>query len=1033
MVLSDVCIKRPVFAAVLSLAILLVGMISYSRLAVRELPKIDQPIVTVTTSYRGASADVMESQVTKPLEDSLSGIEGVDILTSSSRAEQSDITITFKLSRDPDSAAADVRDKVSRVRGRLPQLIDEPVLAKTDADAFPILFIAFSSDRHTQMEQSDYANLYIRPRLGTLPGAADVRINGERKSSMRIWLDRGKLAAYKITTGDVEDAIRRQNVEIPAGRIESAKREFNVLSQTDLATPEQFGAIIVKDAGGYQVRVRDVAKVEVAPANERVITRFRGMPAISLGVIRQSTANTLDLAVAVRREVAEINKTLPPGMTLSMSYDSAVFIEESTKNVFRTIIEAMVLVALVIFIFLRNLRATLIPLVTIPISLIGTFTLLYAAGFSINVLTLLAMVLAIGLVVDDAIVVLENIYRNIEKGMEPVQAALLGSKEIGFAIIAMTLTLAAVFIPLAFGQTRTDRLFIEFALALAGAVIVSGFVALTLSPMMCSKLLRHEPKHGKVYNTIEAFFEWQTEAYKRLLAASLDRRWIGVVIWAVFAGVSAPLFLNLKSELAPLEDRGVIFGPFSAPEGSTIDYTAQYSRQMEAVYAGVTDATRYFVNSGNPSPDAGFSILILKPWAERTKSSAEIANEIRPKFRAIPGINAFPVTPPSLGGGRDKPVQFVVMTQAPYPELALMVARLQDEARKSPVLLNVDSDLRLSQPELRVNVNREKLGDLGIPVDTVGRTLETMLGGRVVTRFKQDGEQYDVIVQVTPDDRNTPTDISDIFVRSRSGDMVPLSNVTTLREGVSPRNLNHFNRLRSATVNAEIAPGYSLKEALDVMDAAAAKVLPQVQTDVLGQSREFKEGAATLLTSFALALCFIYLVLAAQFESFVDPFVILLTVPLSITGALMALWLTNNSLNVFSKIGLITLVGLITKHGILIVEFANQLQEQGKSVREAVIEAAVLRLRPILMTTGATVLGALPLAIASGAGAESRQQIGWVIVGGMTLGTLLTLFVVPTFYTVFARGHQRRGHPSIADQAKQDGLKPTSPVGQQGD
>ncbi|MCA3029989.1 MAG: efflux RND transporter permease subunit [Rhodocyclaceae bacterium] len=1033
MVLSDVCIKRPVFAAVLSLAILLVGMISYSRLAVRELPKIDQPIVTVTTTYRGASADVMESQVTKPLEDSLSGIEGVDILTSSSRAEQSDITITFKLSRDPDSAAADVRDKVSRVRGRLPQLIDEPVLAKTDADAFPILFIAFSSDRHTQMEQSDYANLYIRPRLGTLPGAADVRINGERKSSMRIWLDRGKLAAYKITTGDVEDAIRRQNVEIPAGRIESAKREFNVLSQTDLATPEQFGAIIVKDAGGYQVRVRDVAKVEVAPANERVITRFRGMPAISLGVIRQSTANTLDLAVAVRREVAEINKTLPPGMKLSMSYDSAVFIEESTKNVFRTIIEAMVLVALVIFIFLRNLRATLIPLVTIPISLIGTFTLLYAAGFSINVLTLLAMVLAIGLVVDDAIVVLENIYRNIEKGMEPVQAALLGSKEIGFAIIAMTLTLAAVFIPLAFGQTRTDRLFIEFALALAGAVIVSGFVALTLSPMMCSKLLRHEPKHGKVYNTIEAFFEWQTEAYKRLLAASLDRRWIGVVIWAVFAGVSAPLFLNLKSELAPLEDRGVIFGPFSAPEGSTIDYTAQYSRQMEAVYAGVTDATRYFVNSGNPSPDAGFSILILKPWAERTKSSAEIANEIRPKFRAIPGINAFPVTPPSLGGGRDKPVQFVVMTQAPYPELALMVARLQDEARKSPVLLNVDSDLRLSQPELRVNVNREKLGDLGIPVDTVGRTLETMLGGRVVTRFKQDGEQYDVIVQVTPDDRNTPTDISDIFVRSRSGDMVPLSNVTTLREGVSPRNLNHFNRLRSATVNAEIAPGYSLKEALDVMDAAAAKVLPQVQTDVLGQSREFKEGAATLLTSFALALCFIYLVLAAQFESFVDPFVILLTVPLSITGALMALWLTNNSLNVFSKIGLITLVGLITKHGILIVEFANQLQEQGKSVREAVIEAAVLRLRPILMTTGATVLGALPLAIASGAGAESRQQIGWVIVGGMTLGTLLTLFVVPTFYTVFARGHQRRGHPSIADQAKQDGLKPTSPVGQQGD
>jgi multidrug efflux pump len=1017
MILSDICIKRPVFAAVLSLVILLVGLISYSRLTVRELPKIDQPIVTVTTTYRGASADVMESQVTKPLEDSLSGIEGVDIMTSSSRAEQSDITVTFKLSRDPDSAAADVRDKVSRVRNRLPQNIEEPVLAKTDADAFPIMFIAFSSDRHTQMQQSDYANLYIRPRLNTLPGAAEVRIGGERRSSMRVWLDHNKLAAFKLTTQDVEDAIRRQNVEIPAGRIESAKREFNVLSQTDLATPAQFGAIVVRDVGGYQVRVRDVAKVEIAPANERVITRFRGSPAISLGVVRQSTANTLDLAKAVRNEIVEINKTLPEGMKLAMSFDSSVFIEESTKNVFQTIIEAMVLVALVIFVFLRNLRATLIPLITIPISLIGTFTLLYVAGFSINVLTLLAMVLAIGLVVDDAIVVLENIYRNLEKGMKPFEAALVGSREIGFAIIAMTLTLAAVFVPLAFGQTRTDRLFIEFALALAGAVMVSGFVALTLSPMMCSKLLRHEPKHGKIYNTVEAFFEWQTAGYKKWLTASLDKRWVAIVIWAVFAAISVPLFMTIKSELAPIEDRGVIFGPFSAPEGSTITYTAQYSKQMEAVYDSVPEMSRYFVNNGNPTPDSGFSVMILNHWNERTRTSTAIANDIRPKMRAIPGINAFPVTPPSLGGGRDKPVQFVLMTQAPYPELARMVERLQEEVRKSPALINVDSDLRLSQPELRVQVNREKLADLGIPVETVGRTLETMLGGRVVTRYKQDGEQYDVIVQVAPDDRNTPTDITDIYVRARSGDMVPLSNVTTLREGVSPRNLNHFSRLRSATVNAEIAPGYSLGEALQVMDAAAAKVLPQVQTDVLGQSREFREGASTILITFMLALCFIYLVLAAQFESFVDPFVIMLTVPLSITGALIALWMTGNTLNVFSKIGLITLVGLITKHGILIVEFANQLQAEGKSVKEAVVEAAVLRLRPILMTTGATVLGALPLAIASGAGAESRQQIGWVIVGGMTLGTLLTLFVVPTFYTVFARGHQKKAEDVVVPSA----------------
>lgn len=1018
MVLSDVCINRPVFAMVLSLLILLVGLISYSRLAVRELPKIDQPIVNVTTTYRGASADVMESQVTKPLEDSLSGIEGVDILTSVSRAEQSDITVTFKLSRDPDSAAADVRDKVSRVRGRLPQAIDEPIIAKTDADAFPILFIAFSSDKHTQMQQSDYANLYIRPRLNTVPGVADVRINGERRSSMRIWLDRGKLASLKLTTQDVEDAIRRQNVEIPAGRIESAKREFNVLSQTDLSTPEQFGAIIIRDAAGYPVRVRDVAKVEVAPVNERVITRFRGNPAISLGVVRQSTANTLDIAKSVRQEIAGINKSLPEGMKLTMSYDSAVFIEESTKNVFKTIVEAIVLVALVIFLFLRNLRATLIPLVTIPISLIGTFTLLYVAGFSINVLTLLAMVLAIGLVVDDAIVVLENIYRNMEKGMKPFEASLEGSREIGFAIIAMTLTLAAVFVPLSFGTTRTDRLFIEFALALAGAVIVSGFVALTLSPMMCSKLLKHEPTHGKLYNGIESFFNWQTEAYRRWLAASLERRHIGVIIWVIFAGVSVPLFMSIKSELAPVEDRGVIFGPFRAPEGSTISYTSQYSRQMEQVYASVPEASRFFVNSGNPTPDAGFSILILKDWKDRSRTSLEIANDIRPKMRAIPGITASALTPPSLAGGRDAPVQFILMTQAPYTELARMVERLQDEMRKSPMFFNVDSDLRMSQPELRIIVNREKLGDQGVPVETVGRTLETMLGGRVVTRYKQDGEQYDVIVQVAADDRNTPQDISDIYVRARSGEMVPLSSVTSIRETVSPRNLNHFNRLRSATVTSEIATGYSLGEALNYMNEAAARVLPQVQTDLVGQSREYREGANTLLLTFGLALCFIYLVLAAQFESFVDPFVIMLTVPLSITGALLALWATNNSLNVFSKIGLVTLVGLITKHGILIVEFANQLQAQGRSVKDAVIEAAVLRLRPILMTTGATVLGALPLAIASGAGAESRQQIGWVIVGGMTLGTLLTLFVVPTFYTVFARGHQKARDKAHAEQAK---------------
>lgn len=1006
MTLPEICIRRPVFATVLSLAILLIGVISYFRLPVREFPKIDEPIVSVETTYRGASADVMESQVTRPLEDSLSGIEGVDVMTSVSRTETSSISIRFKLSRDPDAAAADVRDKVSRVRGRLPQGIDEPVIAKTDADAFPIMFIGFSSDRHTRLETSDYANRNIRPRLLTLPGAADVRIFGERKISMRVWLDRARLAAYRLTPQDVEEAIRRQNVEIPAGRIESTKREFNVLSQTDLQTPEEFGAIVVRDVNGYSVRLRDVARVEVAPASERVVSRFNGNPSVSMGIVRQSTANALELAQAVRREIDSVNKNLPEGMKLTLSFDSSVFIEESIKSVFRTVLEAIILVALVIFLFLRDWRATIIPLVTIPVSLVGAFTLMYIAGFSINTLTLLAMVLAIGLVVDDAIVVLENIYRNMESGMPRLQAALVGAKEIGFAVIAMTITLAAVYAPLAFATGRTGRLFVEFALALAGAVVVSGFVALTLSPMMCSKMLRHQSNHGALYNAIERFFNAMTDGYRRKVAVVLEHRVLVGVVYAVVIAAMVALGMSMKTELAPLEDRGVIFGPISAPEGATVGYTASYLEKLEEIYKSVPEGSRFFTTAGNPTPDSGFSVFVLKPWSERQRSQQQIADELRPKFLSLPGVMAFPLNPPSLGASRDKPLQFVLLTQASYPDLQRMVDRLMDEARKNPGLIAVDTDLRLNQPEVRVQVSREKAADLNVSVDNVGRTLETMLGGRVVTRFKKEGEQYDVIVQVADVDRASPADIGDIFVRARNNEMVQLSNMLTVREGVSPKNLNHFNKLRSATVNANLAPGYSLGEAIQFMNTTAEKVLPGVATDLAGQSRELRDSSGSAYLTFILALAFIYLVLAAQFESFRDPFVIMLTVPLSMMGALGALQLTGGSLNVYSQIGLVTLVGLITKHGILIVEFANQLQEKGMGVREAVIEAAVLRMRPILMTTGAMVLGAVPLALATGAGAESRQQIGWVIVGGLLVGTVLTLFIIPTAYTLLVGKHE---------------------------
>jgi len=1005
MQIAETSIRRPVFATVLSLLIVLIGAVSFNSLTVREYPKIDEPVVSVSTTFAGASSEVMETQVTKVLEDSLSGIEGVDVITSASRQERSQISVRFALSRDPDAAAADVRDKVTRVRQRLPQGIDEPVIAKVEAESFPVIFLALSSDTHTALQLSEMANTLVKPVLQTAPGAAEVNIYGERKFAMRIWVDPGKLAAYQLTVQDLEDALRRANLEVPAGRIESAQREFNVTAATDLARPQEFAQVVIGTVNGQAIRIGDVARVQEAPVDERSFVRLNGRDAVGVGVVRQSTANPLDLSRGVRGLLDKLRRDLPPGVQIEVANDNSVFIEQSIKAVFTTIVEASVLVALVIFVFLRTLRASLIPLITIPVSLIGTFAMMALVGFSINTLTLLALVLAIGLVVDDAIVMLENIYRHIEEGLPPFQAAIKGAREVGFAIVAMTMTLVAVYAPLAFSPGRTGRLFTEFALALAGAVVISGIVALTLSPMLSSLLLRHNPRPTWFDSHMENLLQRVTQVYATLLRWTLHRRYLVLAVMVASGLVSWWVLGDIKRELAPLEDRGVVLARVNAPDGATLAYTDRYVRGVEKIAEDYPEFDRIFATVGNPTVSQANVFFRAKPWNERERTTLQMARTMSPRFAGLSGVNATPITPPSLGQGfRSQPLEYVIITSESYEELNTTVQTLMGELAKNPGFVQVDSNLRLNKPEIKLEVNRERAADLGVNVDAIARAIETMLGGRKVTRYKRGGEQYDVIVQTTASGRDTPDDIEAIFVRGKGTELIPLSSLVIIREVVVPRELIHFGQRRAATITANLTANYSVGEALNFMDATAQKVLkPGYATDLNGISREFKKSSDSLSLVFALALLFIFLVLAAQFESFVDPFVILFSVPLSMAGALLALKWSGGTLNVFSQIGLITLVGLITKHGILIVEFANQLREQGLDTLAAVQQSAAQRLRPIMMTTGAMVLGAVPLAVATGAGAESRQQIGWVIVGGMSLGTLLTVFVVPTMYTLLAR------------------------------
>jgi len=1011
MKLSEVAIKRPVFATVMSLSILLVGYISFTRLPVREYPETDPPIVSVTTFYRGASPTVVETEITDVLEEQFSTVESIKTITSSSREQGSVITIEFELHRDVDKAANDVRDRVARVGGQLPREAEDPIVAKVDVNAQPIIWLAISSEKHTTLELSDIADRILKERLQRLPGVGNIFIGGERRYAMRVWLDPLKMAAYNLSVQDVESAIRRENAEIPGGRVEGTAREFAVRTRGELNTPEGFGAIIVAHRGNEIVRLDQIAEVEVGPEDERTKTRFNGHPSVGLGIVKQKQASTLDVAAAVRASLPELGQLLPAGMRIDMAYDSSEFIQSSVDEVRKTIIIALCLVVLVVFVFLKSLRATVIPIVAIPVSIIGAFTVAFALGFTINILTLLALVLAIGLVVDDAIVVLENIVRHMEMGKSRRRAAFDGVREIGFAVLATTVALVAVFIPVAFLTGSVGRLFREFGITLAVAVILSSFVALTLTPVLCSRILKkvdRDKPRSWAERSFDAFFDWLGRTYEATLRFSLRMKIPVILSSLVLVAAAGWIFVQLPEELVPTEDRGTAFGIVLAPEGSTLEYTDRYMRMIEAQLLPLPERRGLFsatgLGFGGPGRVTnGFVFLDLKNQRDRDRSQQEIVSQMFPRLLGIPGVLAFLVNPPSLGGSfSSSEVEYVLQADT-YEELGQAVSTMMAKAGELGYLINLDSDLRLNKPELQIEIDRERASGLGVSVTDIGTTLETYLGGRVVGNFKRGAKQYDVIAQMRPSDRSTPDIIEQIYIRGIGG-LVQLANVVTVTETVAPKELNHFNRVRSATITANLAPGVGIDQALNDLDNIWKNDLPSaVKRDLGGQSREYRDSKGTLYFMFILALVFIYLVLSAQFESFIDPMTILLSVPLAIFGALLSLWIFDQTMNIFSRIGMIMLIGLVTKNAILIVEFANQLRSRGREIADAVVEAASIRLRPILMTSFSTVFGILPIAIGFGAGAESRRPLGIVVVGGVLFSTFLTLLLVPVVYSLLAR------------------------------
>jgi multidrug efflux pump len=1035
-ILSDTSITRPVLASVLSLLLIAFGLVAFERLPLREYPDIDPPIVSIETVYPGAAANVVETRITQLIEDRVSGVEGIETIESVSEDGRSAITIELSIDRDIDGAANDVRDRVSGIMDQLPVEADPPDIQKVDSNEDVIMWLNLVSDRLTVPELTDYARRYLVDRFSVLDGVARVRVGGNQTFAMRVWLDRKALAARGLTVADVENALRAENVELPAGSVESRTRQFSVRVERAFSAPEQFARLVIAQGeDGYLVRLGDVARVELGTEEDRTFFRGNGVPMVGLGIIKQSTANTISVAEAAKAEMERLNPTLPEGMQIKQSYDTSVFIKGAIKEVYKTLGVAIALVVLVIFLFLGSLRAMLVPAVTVPVALIATFLVLWILGFSVNILTLLALVLAIGLVVDDSIVVLENVHRRMEElGESRLVAAYRGTRQVGFAVVATTVVLVAVFVPIAFLEGDVGRLFSEFALTMAAAVSFSTFVALTLSAMLASKILPQGHRRARLSKGVDWTFQKVRRGYGSALRFFLRFKLLVVLLLAATLGGALWLYRQIPQEYAPKEDRGAFFVLVNGPEGASYAYMEEYMDEIERrlmPYSDSGEALRVLVRaprsfSGAQIFNSGIVIMVLNDFASR-RPAWPIINEIRAKLGDLPGVNAFPVMRQGFGARIQKPVQFVI-GGGTYEELArwrdILLTRIEES---NPGLTGIEWDYKETKPQLRVDIDYDRAADLGVTVGVIGRTLETMLGSRKVTTYIDAGEEYDVILEGERDAQRTPASLDNIYVRSdRSGQLIPLANLVEITEVADSRSLNRYNRVRAITIEANLADGLVLGDALDYLEGLARDHLPdRAQVDYKGQSRDFRASTTGILFVFVLGVAVVFLVLAAQFESWIHPFVIMLTVPLAMAGALLGLWLSGQSMNIYSEIGLIMLVGLSAKNGILIVELANQFRDQGREFRAALLEAADVRLRPIVMTGITTAAGSIPLLLSSGAGSETRIVIGTVILSGVLAATLFTLFVVPVAYDLLAR---RTGSPGdMKRQLEAESAEDTEP------